>query len=47
MTIRLPLKLRDAANAKAEERDENLSEVIREFLQWYVDENARIEYELN
>jgi Arc/MetJ-type ribon-helix-helix transcriptional regulator len=47
MTIRLPRQLRDAANTKADERDEYLSEAIREFLQWYIDKDARIEYEQN
>jgi len=36
LTLRVPRKLRDAANARASERGEYLSEVIRKALERYV-----------
>lgn len=35
-SLRVPLKLWDAAKDKADERDENISDVIREALERYV-----------
>lgn len=35
-SLRVPLKLWDAAKAKADEREENISDVIREALERYV-----------
>jgi len=36
LAIRVPRELRDAANAKAAERDEYLSKIIRKALERYV-----------
>lgn len=35
-SLRVPLKLWEAARAKADEREENISDVIREALERYV-----------
>lgn len=35
-SLRVPLKLWDEAKARADERDENISDVIREALERYV-----------
>lgn len=37
LTIRLPKELKDAANKKAEANSQILSELIRKFLQGYID----------
>jgi len=36
LTVRVPRKLREAANAKAAERDERVAEVVRKALERYV-----------
>jgi hypothetical protein len=40
-SIRVPLKLWEAAKARADEREENISDVIREALERYVKKGGR------
>lgn len=40
-SLRVPEKLWDAAKAKADEREENISDVIREALERYVGKSKR------
>jgi hypothetical protein len=40
-SIRVPLALWNAARAKADEREENISDVIREALQRYVKRGSK------